>query len=241
MPSRSEPRSGRPPPDALGRRGRSPELREADLAYLGTSHAGPPICQERARLRAVPHGPSFRYRLDLEVSLAALAFSICTSAVYILNDLAISREDRPHATSATRPLASGAIPLAHGVAAVPLSARSRLLATALSSPFFTVLAAYLVVTTAYTLVLKRLMLVDVITLGGLYSLRVIAGAAALAFPVSPWLIAFCDGLHLARADQEVCRARRPPGRQSPTRRTATTVPGTSRWWAPSRRPPASTR
>jgi 4-hydroxybenzoate polyprenyltransferase/phosphoserine phosphatase len=128
----------------------------------------------------------------LKVLLAALAFSLCASAVYIFNDLCDLRDDRSHAYKRNRPLASGAIPLAHGVAAVPLLlVSSALIGTAVTSTFLMVLAAYLVVTTAYTLVLKKLMLVDVIALGGLYTLRVIAGAAALSVPVSPWLLAFC--------------------------------------------------
>jgi len=128
----------------------------------------------------------------LQAFLAALAFSLCASAVYIFNDLCDLRDDRCHRHKCTRPLASGAIPLAHGVASVPLLlVLSGLVGTIVSSTFLAVLAAYLVVTTAYTLVLKKLMFVDVIALGGLYTLRVIAGAAALSVPLSPWLLAFC--------------------------------------------------
>jgi len=59
-----------------------------------------------------------------------------------------------------------------------------------SWPFMGVLAGYIVITTAYSLALKRMLLIDVLTLAGLYTVRVIAGAAATGVGVSFWLLAF---------------------------------------------------
>jgi 4-hydroxybenzoate polyprenyltransferase len=99
--------------------------------------------------------------------LAAIAFSVCASGVYILNDLVDLQDDRGHRTKCRRPLACGQIPLIHGVLAVPaLLVAAVGLALAVSPAFLGVLAGYFALTTAYSFLLKRLMLVDVVTLAG---------------------------------------------------------------------------
>ncbi len=136
----------------------------------------------------------------LEALLAAIAFSLCASGVYVLNDLVDLKDDRAHPTKRRRPLASGAIPLAHGVAAVPvLLGAAFALAAAVSLAFVATLGAYLAITTAYSFYLKRQMLVDVITLAALYTIRVVGGAIALDIAVSKWLLAFCMSLFLSLA------------------------------------------
>ncbi len=124
--------------------------------------------------------------------LAAIAFSVCASGVYILNDLVDLQDDRGHRTKCRRPLACGQIPLIHGVMAVPALLGTALVLALLVSPaFLGVLAGYFALTTAYSFLLKRLMLVDVVTLAGLYSVRVIGGAVAIHVVASPWLLGFC--------------------------------------------------
>ena len=127
----------------------------------------------------------------LQAGLAFAAFSLCASAVYILNDLIDLDADRRHPVKYKRPFASGAIPLAHGAAAIPLLltlAFGGALAT--SVPFAGVLAGYFLLTLAYSLKLKRKLIVDVVVLASLYTIRVIAGAAVIGVPVSEWLLAF---------------------------------------------------
>ncbi len=132
--------------------------------------------------------------------LAFLAFSLCASSVYILNDLVDLQDDRGHRTKCRRPLASGAIPLAHGVAAAPvLFLAAVALAAAVSLPFLAVLLGYFALTTAYSFSLKRMMLVDVITLAGLYSVRVIGGAVAVELTASKWLLGFCMMIFMSLA------------------------------------------
>lgn len=127
----------------------------------------------------------------LQALIAAVAFSICASGVYILNDLIDLQDDRVHRTKCYRPLACGQIPLAHAVVAFPaLLFLSLAVASAISSTFFAVLAGYFVLTTAYSLLLKRKMILDVLALAVLYTMRVIGGAVALSAPVSPLLLAF---------------------------------------------------
>jgi len=126
-----------------------------------------------------------------EMMFAVLFFSLAASSIYILNDLADLEADREHPSKRFRPLASGAIPLVEGLLAVPLLLLIALGGAALISlPFAGILLVYLVLTTAYTFYLKRRVILDVITLAGLYSVRVIAGSVAISVPVSEWLLAF---------------------------------------------------
>jgi 4-hydroxybenzoate polyprenyltransferase len=122
---------------------------------------------------------------------AFLAFSFAASAVYIVNDLVDLEADRNHPTKKRRPLAAGTVPiLAAFPVAVTLIVASFALALSISPLFAGVLLVYLGLTTAYTFFLKRKMFIDIVTLAALYTLRVIGGAAAIAVPVSEWLLGF---------------------------------------------------
>jgi 4-hydroxybenzoate polyprenyltransferase/phosphoserine phosphatase len=123
--------------------------------------------------------------------LGFLSFSLCASSVYLLNDLIDLGRDRAHPTKCRRPLASGAIPVLRGLALVPiLLAVSLVLAAVLRPDFLLVLVAYYCLTLAYSLVLKRQMMLDVVTLACLYGIRLIAGGAAVGVDLSAWLAAF---------------------------------------------------
>ena len=65
--------------------------------------------------------------------------------------------------------------------------------------FWAALGAYLVMTTAYSLSVKRMLLLDVLTLAGLYTMRILAGAAATGTDVSFWLLAFAIFFFLSLA------------------------------------------
>lgn len=125
------------------------------------------------------------------VILAFFAFSFLASAVYVVNDLSDLTNDRRHPKKRHRPLASGqmSVPMAVLLAGCLLLASIAITFT-LPIEFAFVLAFYAVVTTAYTFVLKRKLLVDVFTLAGLYTVRIIAGAAATDTEVSFWLLSF---------------------------------------------------
>jgi 4-hydroxybenzoate polyprenyltransferase len=127
----------------------------------------------------------------LDCFLATVAFSLCASSVYILNDLIDLSADRAHPTKKNRPLAAGTIPILQGVIAAPiLFLCSVALAAFVSLPFLGVLLFYFVLTNAYSFSLKKKMIVDVVALATLYTLRVIGGAAAIDVMVSEWLLAF---------------------------------------------------
>ena len=130
--------------------------------------------------------------LLLDAFIAFVAFSLLASGTYIVNDLVDREYDRQHPTKRTRPFASGALSPAFGYVLSPLliAGAFAISLVALPMPFAMVLAVYLVVTLAYSFGLKRWTALDVVILGGLYALRVLAGAAATRVELSEWLLAF---------------------------------------------------
>jgi 4-hydroxybenzoate polyprenyltransferase/phosphoserine phosphatase len=123
--------------------------------------------------------------------LGFIAFSLCASSVYLLNDLVDLPNDRAHATKRRRPFASGALDLRLAPALMALLlGGAALIAALLPANFLVMLLVYYACTLAYSFVLKRLMVWDIIMLAGLYTIRVFAGGAATDIAVSPWLLAF---------------------------------------------------
>ncbi|UCI04973.1 UbiA family prenyltransferase [Mesorhizobium sp. B1-1-8] len=123
--------------------------------------------------------------------VAFVSFSAVASAIYIINDFFDLALDRKHPSKRNRPFASGALSIPFGFGAIAM-----LLATGIAAgcllpiQFLGVLGGYMVITTAYSLSFKRMLLIDVLTLAGLYTVRVMAGAAATGVDVSFWLLAF---------------------------------------------------
>lgn len=136
----------------------------------------------------------------LSLFWAFFCFSLLASATYILNDLFDIQDDRQHQTKRKRPLASGRLSVPLAVWFTLLSIPSAiLLSFAINSAFGTALLAYLVVTILYSFRLKRVAVVDVFTLAGLFSLRVIAGGYVVAYPPSGWLLTFIGTFFLSLA------------------------------------------
>ncbi len=127
----------------------------------------------------------------LQSLLAFLAFGLVASSVYVLNDLLDLSADRSHPRKRNRPFASGAIPIAHGTwMAGGCLAAGAAIAMLLGWAFAGVMLVYYALTTAYSLHLKRRMLIDIPVLAGLYTIRILAGAAATGIAPSVWLLAF---------------------------------------------------
>ena len=129
---------------------------------------------------------------DARAVLGFLAFGLCASGNYFINDLLDLDADRTHATKRQRPLASGALPIALGMAgalALPFTAFA-LSTFVLPWQFTAALAAYFALSNLYSFHLKRRSTADVMTLGLLYTIRVVAGAAAISVIVSSWLLGF---------------------------------------------------
>jgi 4-hydroxybenzoate polyprenyltransferase len=124
-------------------------------------------------------------------ALAFLAFSICASSVYLLNDLFDLEADRYHPTKRQRPLASGRLPLPWGMAAaLLLLVLSILVALFLPVAFGVAFVTYYFLTALYSVRLKQIEILDVLTLAALYTIRVVAGGYAAQIVVSDWLLAF---------------------------------------------------
>lgn len=133
----------------------------------------------------------FSVEMLLPSLLAFVSFSAAASAIYIVNDFFDLALDRKHSTKRERPFASGLLSIPFGLTAVAiLLAISFGTALFVSIEFIAVLCLYLAATTAYSLSLKRMLLIDVLTLAFLYTVRILAGAAATAVDVSFWLLAF---------------------------------------------------
>lgn len=123
--------------------------------------------------------------------LGFLAFGLTASSVYLLNDLIDLPLDRKHSKKCNRPLAAGTVPIQHGVIMM-ITFLIVAFAISLLMPFwFTiVLAIYYATTLTYSLFLKSMLLIDIMTLAGLYTVRIIAGGAATNTDISSWLLAF---------------------------------------------------
>jgi 4-hydroxybenzoate polyprenyltransferase len=133
--------------------------------------------------------------------LAFMLFGLCASSAYLLNDLLDLANDRHHATKRYRPFASGRLSIKAGLAA-SLGLLLGAFSGALLLPpiqFASALLIYYVLTIGYSLLLKRLVVVDVIVLAVLYTLRIIAGAAALGLPLTFWILAFSMFIFLSLA------------------------------------------
>lgn len=136
----------------------------------------------------------------LSLLLAFAAFSLCASAVYIANDLLDLESDRRHPRKRNRPFAAGLMPAYQGVLLAPLLlAVSMVIASLVGPQFLGCLVLYFTLTSAYSWLLKRLLLIDCLALALLYTLRIIAGAAAVGQHLSFWLLAFSVFLFLSLA------------------------------------------
>ncbi|SFJ22041.1 UbiA family prenyltransferase [Celeribacter neptunius] len=123
--------------------------------------------------------------------ISFVAFSLIASSVYVLNDLLDLKGDRAHPRKRRRPFAAGTIPIARGtVMAIALLCAGLIPAVLLGGLFLQVLIAYYILTTAYSLYLKRQLVMDIFALAALYTIRILAGAAGTGIPISVWLLAF---------------------------------------------------
>jgi 4-hydroxybenzoate polyprenyltransferase len=131
----------------------------------------------------------------LEATLAFVSFCAISSAGYYVNDLIDVELDRRHPKKRFRPLAAGELSVGAAMAIAPLLA-----AGAVALAFATVnwqvglmVVGYGVAQVAYSLGLKQIVIIDVMTLAGLFILRVAAGASAVEAQASEWLI-LCTGM-----------------------------------------------
>lgn len=132
--------------------------------------------------------------------VAFAAFCAAASGAYVLNDLIDLPSDRAHPTKRARPFASGDLAIGIGAALFPaLLLAAALLSWWLPVPARLLLASYVIVTLLYTFFLKKIALLDVLVLAGLYALRIVMGHLATDIAWSPWLTAFALCMFLSLA------------------------------------------
>ncbi len=128
----------------------------------------------------------------LAAGFALITLSLTASTTYLINDLLDLESDRQHHWKKQRPLAAGNVSIPAGIttALVLLVVSFGLALWLLPTAFTALLAIYAVSTIAYSLRLKRVVILDVILLSSFYTLRVFLGTAATGIATSFWLLAF---------------------------------------------------
>jgi 4-hydroxybenzoate polyprenyltransferase/phosphoserine phosphatase len=136
-----------------------------------------------------------------QVVAAFVAFCLCASAVYVLNDLLDIQNDRRHPRKRYRPFAAAALPVPIGFVMVALLLTLSFAVAWMTQPplFLAMLCGYLALTTAYSFVLKTAPVLDVVVLASLYALRLLAGGVAVSIVLSEWLLLFALFLFLSLA------------------------------------------
>ncbi|MBX5463851.1 MAG: UbiA family prenyltransferase [Steroidobacteraceae bacterium] len=139
--------------------------------------------------------------LITQALLAFFCFGVCASASYLINDIVDREADRAHPRKRMRPFASGELAPHQGVAvaAVLFVAGFSAAWFGLNVLFFSTLVLYVASTHWYSFVLKRIAMVDVLVLAGLYTLRLLGGSAAMGIAPSFWLLSFSMFLFLSLA------------------------------------------
>ncbi|HEV8146624.1 MAG TPA: UbiA family prenyltransferase [Bryobacteraceae bacterium] len=126
-----------------------------------------------------------------KAGIMLLAFCLCASGAYLVNDLADVDSDRQHPVKKSRPFASAALPPAFGYVMGPLLMLGGIaLGLLLPREALSVLIAYCAITLIYSLWLKTKALMDVFVLAALYTLRVVGGGVACGIELSSWLLSF---------------------------------------------------
>jgi 4-hydroxybenzoate polyprenyltransferase len=141
---------------------------------------------------------------------AFVALGLVASSTYLVNDIWDLTDDRSHWSKRNRPLASGRLPLATAIAAVPIGLLTGIAVATLAGPAtVAVVLLYLAVTLLYSFALKRIPVLDGFVLAGLFTLRLGAGIVASGAPPSPWLLVFAmflfASLSFAKRHTEVAR------------------------------------
>ncbi len=139
-----------------------------------------------------------------------LCFCIASSAVYLFNDITDRRTDRLHPQKRHRPIAAGTISVGSAALLSAVCAAAAIIGSfALDEPLGKIIVAYLVVMACYSLLLKRIMILDCVVISIGFCLRAVAGAVAVQVNISPWLIictfALCLFLAFSKRRSEIAR------------------------------------
>lgn len=129
------------------------------------------------------------WNLRSSVLLAAAAFCLLSSCVYILNDMLDREADRKHPTKRRRPLASGTVSMGQGFAlALACGAAGLALGAMVSAVVVAILSSYLALNLAYSAGLKHIVILDVFIIASGFMLRIFAGTWGVNIAPSQWLL-----------------------------------------------------
>lgn len=150
---------------------------------------------------------SHQWRQPELIGRALLAFAIyCAgaSAIYLINDIMDVAADREHPEKRHRPMAAGLVGKGSCwvVSGLLLVISSGVALAVLPREFFAIYLLYVVSTTAYSMGLKKVVMLDALMLAGFYTLRIFAGSLATETPVSKWLLLFSMFFFLGLAFQK---------------------------------------
>jgi 4-hydroxybenzoate polyprenyltransferase len=155
----------------------------------------------------------------LQASVAFAAYCAASSAAYLVNDLRDAVDDRAHPVKRDRPIARGELSSERAlVLSATLAAGAFVIAALLGFASLLFMLGFVALQLAYSLGLKRVVLVDVAVIAGLFVIRAAAGAAAVDVRISPWLLvctallALFLGLAKRRGELVLVRGDRTPGR-----------------------------
>ena len=127
--------------------------------------------------------------LFLKSAAAFIIFSLVSGCVYTINDIVDVSRDREHPVKKKRPIASGALSVSTAWTFIGAITFAALLAAFLLNPYFgAITAAYLVLSNFYTFILKRVPIVDILTVSVGFVMRVAAGAFAIEVEISSWIL-----------------------------------------------------
>jgi len=125
----------------------------------------------------------------LQSFLGFVIFCLASSSIYILNDIIDRDIDRAHPQKRKRPIASGELNIRLALfVSILLAVTSMILSVFLNRSFFIVCFSYILLMTVYSLALKNIIILDVISIAFGFILRAVAGAVAINVEISPWLL-----------------------------------------------------
>lgn len=135
-----------------------------------------------------------------KILLSVFAFCLCSSSVYIINDIIDIKNDRNHPIKKYRPFASGEVSTKKGIIVVPLLLLScLLLSLKVNKNYLIILIIYFLISSIYSIFIKKIKNVDCFTLATLYTARIIAGGYAFNVAISFWLLTFSFFIFLSLA------------------------------------------
>lgn len=147
-------------------------------------------------------GKVFDFALLSELAAGVIAFSLASSSIYTINDLADKSADTKHPSKKNRPLASGRISPSQAIVfASVLGIMALLLSLWLDKIFFRVIGIYIIINILYSFLLKHIPVLDIIIVSSGFLLRIFAGGILADVPISHWIVimTFLLSLFLALA------------------------------------------